>query len=327
MKRYRRSIAIGAWVVAMATLVTGVGSGYKFLPSTELGDGFVSQLLTVGTILSEGDSIGLLEESWLPLVHVVRFVCVTPFLAVESVLGPLGPLVMLMLLLWPLTRMPISGVRNPLLLLPLALPVLVSGRGVLVAVGLGYVVMHLLERRNTWMLWLGGLLCNLSSASVLMALLLISIGISKSLKADLPRSMRGQRQMVFILLFASFIISAIDKLAGFGSGDAGYEAHAFDSENLMMVIISRSTLVVSVVDGQYIRALVYGAIAALLSAKLISVFLDPRQGIERRILICCAPGMLMEGLGVLAMLFPLFWLFSGINTSSRLLAMPLRRDV
>ncbi len=314
MNQPHRSQALG-WTIALAVILAAVVNDYQFLPLTEFGDGFALQLAAAGTLVSEGVSSGLLDDSWLPVLHIVRLAAVAPFLAIEELTGPAGPVALLLLLLWPLTRVPGSAERSLLTLVPLVLPVLVSGRGALVAVGVGYVVMHLLERRRPWMLWVGAFLANLSSASVLMALVVLAVGQSSSRRASMPLGGAIQRAQVFALLLASFVLSAMDKLTGFGAGATGYESHAFDSGNVLLQVLSRSTLAVSIVEGQYLRALAYGTIAALLLIKLVSAFSDPRQRTARRIVLCCAPGILMEGLGALAMIFPLIWLLRGFPSS------------
>ena len=295
------------------------------MPAGESVDGFSMQIAFAGTLVSQWAATDIIDDSWLPLVHVVRLIAVVPFLGAESIVGATGPLALLIILLWPLTRMPLYAARSPLMLLPLALPLLVSGRSVLVAVGIGFIVMHLLERRHLWMLWVGGLLSNLSSASVLMALLLLIFSKSNSGHAKVSLGIYIQRMIVFFLLLMSFVISAVDKFMGFGSGSVGYAAHGLDTENLLLQVFSRSTLAVSLYEGQYIRALVYFAIATLLFLKLFIAFYKPNQHIGRRVVLCCVPGILLEGLGALALLFPLIWLMRGFPSDAPKVALPVGR--
>ena len=253
----------------------------------------------------------MLDDSLLPLLHVVRLANVFPFLAVEEAIGPIGPVALLLLLLLPLARVPGSRNQSLLTLIPLFLPILVSGRSVLVAIAVGFVVMSIIERHRNWMLFAGALLANLSSASVLMCIILLAVGDVKDFRNPLSRSQRIQRLIVFALLLVSFGLSAVDKFTGFGSGDAGYAAHAFATDNIFLQVISRSTIAVSIVEGQYMRSLAYGGIAALLILKFLLAFTNPRQRIARRVVICCIPGLLLEGLGVIAMVFPFIWLLRG----------------
>lgn len=314
------------WVmlVSLAVLAAGVLTGFQFLPAVEGGDGFAMQISYVGSLLQGGELLASLDEGLLLLVHAARVAAVAPFLAAETLVGPAISLLMLLALLWPLTRVPGSRAHTALGLVPLLLPLAVSGRSVLVAVGVGYVVMHLLERRYGWMLWLGALLVNLSSASVLMALVVLLVG--EHSRVRLPRGLAWQRIVVVVLLVASLGISLADKLAGFTAGSVGYEPHAFDSDNALLAVFSRSTLFVSLVEGQYLRALAYGAIALLLGIKLISALANPRQRVARRIVLCCAPGILLEGLGVIAMVFPLVWLLRGFAADRRRPMVPTPRS-
>lgn len=313
-------------VLAMSAVVlaAGLATGYQFLPEGDNSDGFAVQISYVSSLLQDGELLARLDEGWLLLVHAARAVAVAPFVALAAVVGPVGPLLLLLLLLWPLTRAPESTRRSALTMAPLLLPLLVSGRSVLVAVGVGYVVMHLLERRRSWMLWAGAFLVNLSSASVLMALIILLAG--DHARTPLPRSIAWQRAAVLGLLLASLGMSLADKVTGFAAGSLGYEAHAFESENVVLSILSRSTLFVSLVEGQYLRALVYAAVAFVLAAKLLTALLNPRQRVARRVVLCCLPGILLEGLGVIAMTFPLVWLLRGFAADRRRRVLPAPRS-
>lgn len=299
-------------IVLAVTLIANL-YGYQFMPVSEYGDGFAMQLAAGVALVTDGAESGLIDESWLPLLHAVRFASVAPFIAAEEAIGPTGSVVLLLLLLLPLTRSPGSSGGNLFTALPLLLPLFVSGRSVLVAVAVGYIAMNIMERRRQWMLWFGSLLANLSSASVLIAIILLFFDNVKISRARIEFNQKTQRFFVLALLLISFILSAVDKISGFGSGDAGYAAHAVDSDNFFIQIISRSTLAVSIVEGQYLRAVAYGAIAILLLVKLIAAFLDPRQKTERYLVICCFPAIFLEGLGVMAMVFPIIWLLSGLD--------------
>lgn len=321
MKRYKTGIWGG--LCALVILLVGVISNYRFMSVDESTDGFSMQIATAGTLITQWAATDLLTDSWLPLIHVVRLIAVGPFLGAEFVLGAAGPLALLLMLLWPLTRMPLYPVRSLITMFPLALPLMVSGRSVLVAVGIGLIVMHLLERRHLWMLWVGGLLSNLSSASVLIALLLLIFSRINPRGAKLPIRIYSQRIMVFLLLLASFVISAIDKISGFNSGSGGYEAHGLETENILVQVFSRSTIAVSFYEGQYIRALIYSVISALLFLIIVKSLVRKNEMIGRRIVLCCVPGVLLEGLGVLALLFPLIWLLRGFPADARQLARPV----
>lgn len=59
---------------------------------------------------------------------------------------------------------------------PSFLPLFVSGRSVLVAIGVGYIIFYLHENRSHLKLWLGVLLIDLSSTLVFISLLLLIFG-------------------------------------------------------------------------------------------------------------------------------------------------------
>lgn len=311
MKPQGRLKALGL-VVAVVVIVIAVVTGYQFIPqAAEYGDGFASQLATARVLLSDGVQSGLIDESWLPILHVVRLMIVEPFLIAEELLGPAGSAALLLFFLWPLTCLPGSTKRSLLTLVPLFLPVLVSGRGVLVAVAVGYVVTYLLDRRRSWMLWAGIIFANLSSASVLICFVLLIAGLAAPAGSSVSLKWGGQRILATLLLGISISLSLIDKFEGFNAGAPGYNAYAFESENVLLSVISRSTFIVSLVEGQTLRVVAYGVFAVLLLIKLVATLADPNRRLERRIVLCCIPSLLMEGLGVVSMIFPLVWLLQG----------------
>jgi hypothetical protein len=187
---------------------------------------------------------------------------------------------------------------------------MVSGRGVLVAVAVGYVVMSIFEKRQQWMLWVGILFANLSSASVLICLLILTLARINRGKKLLTNGQRIQHLIILCLLFVSLSLSIIDKVGGFAAGGAGYESHAFNSDSFFLQVISRSTLAVSFSEGQYLRLVAYGMISVALIMIFFSTFLIRKKSDARKILYCCVPGIFLEGLGVLAMTFPLIWVLS-----------------
>lgn len=294
-----------------AVLAVGIAREIQFLPATDTSDGFALQLAYMTSLVQDWHLYGYSGESWLVFVHLVRWAVTAPFLFVESIAGPAGPIALLLLLLLPLTHVPGRGQQGLLTLVPMALPLFISGRGVLVAVGVGYVVMYLIEHRGAWMLLLGVLLANLSSASVLMCLLLLAFGYAPDSRGR--AACKWQRVCAIALLAISLAISAQDKITGFSTGQAGYDAQVDGSDDILIAILSRSTLFVSLVEGQSLRFLLYSAVAAFLLVKFVALIASPRRYTARRILLCCMPGILLEGLGVLAMIFPLIWLFAGFN--------------
>ncbi len=300
------TVLAGLAVASLAGMVLYRG----FLPELELADdGFQAQLFYIGSLIGDGRIVDAAMDKALIAVHAVRLAAAAPLMAAETLFGPMGSLALLLLLLLPLVYRSLVMSDRWWALLPLALPFVVSGRSVMVAAGVGYVILFLLQpKARAWALWLGVWLANLSSASVLTSILLLVFVARADRRSSLAR-LHGAGALVLLLL--SFTASLIDKLDGFTSGDAGYEAHAFDSENVVLAILSRATLLVSLTEGQYLRAAVYLAIAVFLVFKLASLMRDPRARLSRRVLLCCFSGVLMEGLGLFALFFPLFWLLLG----------------
>ncbi|MBX3625492.1 MAG: hypothetical protein KF892_10800 [Rhizobacter sp.] len=320
LRRRPHALPVFPYLIAvLVVLVAGLFVYEGFLPPVDASeDGFQAQLLYVGSLLSDGELFSGAEDSSLVWVHLARLFAVSPFVSIELALGSAGSLVLLLLLLLPLVRYPVEDKWSPMQLVPLMLPLLVSGRSVLVSVGVAYVLIYLLRRDSgAWNLWLGLGFANLSSASVMTSLLLL-VFVNSEKTSKLGARLHWAAAL--FVLGLSFLASLIDKYQGFQVGSAGYEAHAFTSESLVLSIVSRSTLLVSFVEGQYMRFIVYLVIAAYLGFKLVSLLRDKEAQKGRHVLLCCFPGVLMEGLGVLALFFPLVWLMSGWRRD--LLAMP-----
>jgi hypothetical protein len=306
------------WACVLLVVLLGLRFYVGFLPDVgEAGDGFQSQILYIGSVLREGELLEATAENPLILVHLGRLAAVSVFLAVESVVGPSASLFLLLILLLPLVALCRRSVHRFVALLPLGLPLFISGRSVLVAAGVGYLLLFALSARGRkGMLWIGTLFANLSSASVLASILLLSF-----VRPDGRQSTSSlvQRALALAALAVSFGVSALDKSAGFKSGDVGYEAQpTFDSDNLFLIVLGRSTVIISLADGQYARAIVYLAIETFLLMKIVLLLRDSRMSLERRVLFCCLPGIFLEGLGVLAMFFPLVWLLLGVSFTAHL---------
>lgn len=301
--------------VVMAALA-GLFLFRGFLPDLDAADdGFRTQLFYMGSLLSDGGFAAALADNALIGVHAARFMAAAPFLAAEAAAGPIGSLSLLLLLLLPLVYRSLVLRNRWWAMLPLALPFAVSGRSVLVAAGIGYVILFLLRpKARCWALWLGALLANLSSASVLTSMLLLLFVERADRRSNWAR-LHGAGVLALLLL--SFLASLSEKLGGFSAGESGYEAHAFDSDNVALAVLGRATLLVSLAEGQYLRAIVYLAIAVFLVFKLASLMRDPHARLSRRVLLCCFSGLLMEGLGIFALFFPLFWLVISTRRARR----------
>jgi len=313
MPRYLAFLA----VVAMGSFVLNV----HFLPIAEFGeDGFQSQLFRVLVSFQQDSLLVDGAENPLVFVHILRTLAVAPFLIAEAFAGAPAQLTMLCMVLIPLVRRMHRQSGSLFSLLPLVLPLAISGRAVLVAAGIAYIVTYLLSPRASRLyLILGGLWVMLSSASILMALLLLAFATSR----DRTRHYGMTRWFMMLALALALGASAADKIVGFQSGQAGYAANGIDSNNVVLVALSRSTVITSFIDGNYLRGLVYGLLSLYVLAKAVVLMISPGRGEMRRIVLCCLPGVPMEGLGMLALIFPLLWLF--INYDPAVLGMPVRK--
>jgi hypothetical protein len=306
----RRSL-VYKLLIFISVFIAGTSIEVHLVPVEDTQDGFAAQLAYTFSVLQSDSLEEAIQYSWLIFVHLARLLVISPFLFLDSQVGSVSVLLLMLLLLLPLTHVPSSSRHRLLLLLPMILPLFVSGRSVLVAVGVGYIIMYIIEQRSNWMLFIGVLLVNLSSASVLMSLLLLVFACTKNHFSEQP--WKRARTTSVLVLSASLAISTLDKLAGFGSGEVGYETQYGESGNVVLTIISRSTLFVSIAEGQYWRFLFYLAVAIILFFKLSHVISNPRYREAKRIILCCVPGLFLEGLGVIAMVFPLIWLFFGLG--------------
>ncbi len=311
----RRSL-IPVWVISLVVVAIGtLWLGTTFLPLALEDDGFRSQLGTALYAFGEGEVLEFASESWLIFVHLGRALVVAPFVGVEAQFGPAGQLALLMLVLGGAVSAPYRAEGRWMTLVPLALPLVLSGRGVLVSCGAAYLALYLLhERGKPWMLWFGALCANLSSASVLMALLLLLFARPRQ---PLAQRQWFQRSAVVALLGLSLAVSVADKIAGFQGGETGYEAQGFGAGNVFLTALSRATLLISFSEGQLARALVYSAVAAILLFNLTVKLRGQRSKGMRRVLLCGLPGIFLEGLGVVGLLVPLTWVFAGFDPTGR----------
>jgi len=301
------------WRVVLAltvVLMVGVSVYRRFLPLADSGeDGFQAQIVNVLLLLSDGSFLDASAKEPLVWVHLIRLISVSPFLLAEAAVGTIGSLVLLLLLLVPLVRYPDEKGISPLVLFPLVLPLMLSGRSVLVAAGIGYLLIFLLRpSASAWTLWLGALFANLSSASVIASILLL---IFLRNEKKIPHGHKKQQMFVLAIMLLSFAASVFDKMDGFARADVGYAAHAFSTNNIVMMVLSRSTLMVSFFEGNYPRAFAYLAIALLFLGKLIAQLSKSKSRTGLRLMLCCLPGIFMEGSGVWALFFPLLWMIAG----------------
>ncbi|MGM9513394.1 hypothetical protein ACS5PK_03990 [Roseateles sp. DB2] len=301
-----RRVALGLAV----SLMLGVLFYRGFLPLADAAeDGFQAQILNVALLLADGTFLEASTKEPLIWVHLTRLISASPFWLAETAVGTVGSLALVMLLLVPLIRYPDENGISPLIYFPFFLPLVLSGRSVLVAAGVGYLLIFLLRpSAPSWTLWLGTLFVNLSSASVMASILLI---IFLGNEKKMSRGQRRQKTFALLILLLSFAASILDKMDGFARADVGYAAHAFSTDNVLLMVLSRSTLIVSFFEGHHLRAFAYLGIASIFMVKLFSQLSKSNSRTGLRLMLCCLPGIFMEGSGVWALFFPLLWLVAG----------------
>lgn len=303
----------------VAFVVFAIGTFYldfSFFPDSEsASDGFQSQIIHASEILAGETSLDNEDGSGLEYVHIVRLIAVSPFLLLDDWLGAYAALFLLLCFILLVVRPIYKEKPSIIRLLPFTLPFFLSGRSVLIALGVAFIILSIYNYKHRYWMLLAGLLCvNLSSASVLSAIFLLIFLKPKHQQNN--KFYNLQTKLALFLLILSLLASVINKYYGFQSGSAGFEAYEVSTDNLFLSVISRSTLLVSFADNQYLRGFTYLIILVyLLYRILLSSFYRHDKNI-RTMLLCCVSGVFLEGLGVIALFFPLYWVFLGVNLST-----------
>lgn len=321
-------------VVSAVVVVIGVLRDYSFLPNRGL-DGFLYQIEYARGLLAAGDWNAFWDDP-LSLIHVLRYAVVWPFLTSEQILGPAGSLTLLLLLLWPLliSFRPQRGdwrdiayfaARFVVLLLPLA----VSGRTVLVAAGMGYLVSGIMMRPfSGWRMFLGCLAAVLSSASVLFS---IAVLLAAGNWRDRSGSFYAAKGFFLILVIGLFMPSLFAKAEGFSTGAVGYAIEQQASPETTILqdevgtgpiaavqrVIMRSTVVESFREGNTARLVLY---IVLFGAAWAYVFWSAAVRHWHPmlvVLVILSSGILLEGLALWPILLPLVWAYTGIVRTDR----------
>lgn len=268
-----------------------------------LTDGFASQVMYVLNVLGSGGDLS--DEKALFFVHVVRTLVAVVFQFANAVGGPILEVVLLSLFVWPVLGLFVGRSRRLLGLALFFLVFLISFRSVLVCISVGYLFLYQLRSKKNIFLLASFLFSSLSSGAVLLCVLLLA-------RNGRLVFMRGLGYLTYaVLMTTSLAVSLADKFDGFNAGDAGYEATVGNSTGIVAAI-SRNTIIVSILEGNYVRAAVYGFIAVMLLVFLVSSFLRPQTRWYRYILIAGLPVLGMEGLGVVALIIPLLMIAADV---------------
>ncbi len=304
---YNRRRVPRAWAGAMfmVALVYGWSRDKTFLSLDEDAistDGYASQVAFIRALIEGGGN--LLNVDPLYWIHGVRTVLALGFEAVHTNGGALATAAVMLACIWPILALFDGAPRSVLaLLLPLTMMAL-SYRAVLVLVAIGYILLYIVRRRSAVYLLLAFVFANLSSGAVLSGLL-IALLLAAGYRRMTPSMLIFVACMVF-----SLAISVADKYEGFLAQDEGYDATVEGATGLV-ALLSRSTIFVSVMEGDYLRALVYtgmfvGALYALVYAAKRRSY-----GGYAGIFICTVPAFLLEGLGVISLVVPVLMFLAG----------------
>lgn len=277
-------------------------------------DGFTYQILYIRGLVDIGINISNLEP--LLIVHYFRFLVAYPIDYIDhSNYNFLTPIVIL-LIIEPLIKIFKTRQGKYFFLLLIVLPIFMSYRNILVIAGIGYLVYYIKINKNPAYLLFSALLVNLSSGSVLVAIVCSLIFCRVYRVMDL--------RIIFYTIFLSIslLISLTDKYMGFSLGESGYAATEYGATGIF-AIITRSTIYVSVITGNYFRAAIYFLVGV---SALFSIIFASRHAHYRGyavIFIASLPVFLVEGLGVIALIIPILLFLSADKLPFRLRAVAL----
>jgi hypothetical protein len=297
-----------AWaaVIFMVPLLFGWSRDKAFVSLDEdaiRSDGYASQVAFIRALIEGGGN--LLDVDPLYWIHGVRTLLALGFEAVHGSGGPLLTAAVMLACVWPLLALFDGAPRRALsLLLPLT-AVALSYRAVLVQVAIGYLLLYILRRCSPVYLLLAFLFANLSSGAVLSAVL-IALLLAVGYRRMTPS------MVIFVAgLVLSLGVSVADKYAGFMAREAGYDA-TVEGATGIVALLSRSTIFVSVMEGDYLRALTYtGMFAGALYALLYAAKRRRYAGYAA-IFVCTIPAFLLEGLGVISLVVPVLMFLAGV---------------
>jgi hypothetical protein len=309
----------GIWVLIHAGIFVALASlmgRQMFEEESRAGaDAFFYQIQNVLTLL-EGGSTAEWFESPLLLVHAVRFAITSPFYLVQQAgWGSSAEALLMLPFMLPVLLARFGGRRRFIQALFVYTPLILSFRSVLTACSIAYLFMLLYADRPRKGAGLFSMvLANLSSAAVL-CWILIAATHGKELVSRMR--LRVWPVALFVVALLSLGASLDEKLRGLAEGGEGYEQQtnaAGGGEGGLVALLSRNTIYVSLSEGQYGRAAVY--LALLLAVALIVGHLLLSRGISRSMklfFMCAIPAFLVEGLGVVAFLFPVLWYLCGVR--------------
>lgn len=298
----RRSLVyIGYVVFSIASIVYARHFEKTFL-SIDLTDGFTSQVQYIWNYWSGRNSILDLEP--LLWIHVLRALIASVFVSVEEIGGSALVAFAMVVLTLPILRV-FAGLERGYLVFALPLvAMVVSFRTYLVILSVAYLLLFIRGSRGSVFLSLSFIFANLSSGAVLNNLLVA---------ATVARNHRPYSVVLYVYVFLlaiSFGISALDKYQGFSEQRSGYDSTVYGASGIE-AILSRSTLFVSAMEGDYTRLLAYAGLGVVAFLLLFFALKTWHYRGYAAILLSVVPSLIFEGLGFMSLLVPIMLFLAG----------------
>ncbi|MDU9397669.1 hypothetical protein [Pseudomonas sp. zfem003] len=276
-------------------------SGKGFLPVVSAGggiDGYTSQVLYVREILEFGGD--LFDQPPLIWIHLIRSSLFYYFDFLNYIGGAALVSFGVALFFIPIMRLFVCARFSYFSILLPILMVLISYRAVFVALSVGYVFLYFLCARRTIYLIFSFVFLNLSSASVLIGVLVVCVYAFRF-------SVWNWRLGVFLVsLLVSFMVSLQDKIVGFVSASAGYQPTVPIEGSGLLGVLTRSTIFTSFYEGDYIRGGIYLVLLFAVLLIVLSSLCVPKLRGYGFLFFASLPVFFLEGLGVVALIVPIF---------------------
>ncbi|MBN2974408.1 hypothetical protein JW805_20930 [Roseomonas aeriglobus] len=300
-RMWRTNIFASYLILSVACAIYAQSIGRTFL-SNDLLDGFTIQVTYIWNYFSGGNSIFKLEP--LLWIHSARALIAYIFVSVEDIFGVGSTSFLILLMYLPIVK-EFANAKRGFFVFALPLSILVfSPRTALVIVSVAYLLMFIF-RGKAYLYLLPSLFLSTLSSGVVLSNLIITLLL-----------VRNYRRRSFALylyastLAISLLISVGDKYIGFNEQRAGYNSTVYGASGIS-AIISRSTIFVSLQEGNFVRFFAYIALAVLAMLLLfVSIRMRRYRGYAA-ILLAAVPSVFLEGLGFVSLLVPVLLLMAG----------------
>lgn len=298
---WRANILAFYFFLAVAASAYAAKNGGRFISLDDI-DGFSAQVIYIWNYFEGGNSLFDLDP--LLMIHAARALIAYIFTVVEDNVGIGASTFILLMLAVPILRVFADLPRG---FLVFAIPIagmVFSGRAVLSMISVAYMVIVIIRKRGVILLFLSLFFSTLSSG-VALNNLIIAMTVGRY----------HMRRSVSVMLYSAgllvtLFISATDKYEGFSEQRAGYDATTYSTSQIGAVI-SRSTIYVSYMEGEYVRAFAYIGLALIALALLLAAMILPRYRGYAAILLAAIPSVLLEGLGFVSLVIPVLLMLAG----------------